>query len=179
MSGLASTFSVSRIAILGAESSGKSQLAEALATQYQTVWVPEYLREFVEVQQRVPTESDQLLIAQTQLQRESAMISAAKTWLFCDTTPSMTALYSRYYFQHMDPELARLDLQHTYDFSIVTAPDFPWIADGLQRESPAVRQHIHEQLLAMLEQREIPFLLVEGSLSERLQQVQFTLDFWS
>jgi nicotinamide riboside kinase len=105
--------------------------------------------------------------------------AAAKTWLFCDTTPSMTALYSRYYFQHMDPELARLDLHHTYDFSIVTAPDFPWIADGLQRESPAVRQHIHEQLLAMLEEREIPFLLVEGSLSQRLQQVQFTLDFLS
>ena len=170
---------VNRIAILGAESSGKSQLAEALATHYQTVWVPEYLREFVEQQQRVPTEADQLLIAQTQVQRENALMLEAKNWLFCDTTPSMTALYSRYYFKTMDPELVRLDLNHEYDFSIVTAPDFPWVADGLQRESPAVRQHIHDELLEMLEEREIPFLLVEGSLAQRLQQVTFTLDFLS
>jgi nicotinamide riboside kinase len=42
-----------RVAILGAESTGKSTLAEALAMYYDTVWVPEYLREFVEVQGRV------------------------------------------------------------------------------------------------------------------------------
>lgn len=179
MSDLINENKVHRIAILGAESSGKSQLAEALAAHYQTVWVPEYLREFVEQQQRVPTEADQLAIAQIQLQREREQMAIANKWLFCDTTPSMTALYSRYYFQQMDPELARLDVEHQYDFSIVTAPDFPWVADGLQRESPTVRQHIHEQLLATLDEREIPFLLVEGSLDQRLQQVQFALDFLS
>ncbi len=177
MSGVISESKVNRIAILGAESSGKSQLAEALAAHYQTVWVPEYLREFVEQEQRVPTEADQLMIAQIQLQREREQMALANKWLFCDTTPSMTALYSRYYFQRMDPELARLDLQHEYDFCIVTAPDFPWVADGLQRESPSVRQRIHDLLLDTLDDREIPFMLVEGGLDQRLQQVQFALDF--
>lgn len=170
---------VHRIAILGAESSGKSQLAEALARHYQTVWVPEYLREFVETMQRVPQEDEQLQIALKQLERENALLLDAKNWLFCDTSPMMTALYSRYYFKRLPAQLEALDLQHDYDFTLVTAPDIPWVADGLQRESPAVRQQIHAQLVETLDAREIPFLLVEGSLDERLQQVKFTLDFLS
>ncbi|MFS2019786.1 AAA family ATPase, partial [Massilia sp. CT11-108] len=47
---------VARVALLGAESTGKSTLAQALAARYGTLWVPEYLREFVEVNARVPRE---------------------------------------------------------------------------------------------------------------------------
>ncbi|MFZ6772668.1 AAA family ATPase [Undibacterium sp. SXout7W] len=168
---------VNRIAILGAESSGKSVLAEALAQRYKTVWVPEYLREFVDRHQRAPKEEEQIMIARSQLEREAVLTVQANQWLFCDTTPLMTAMYSRHYFKRVDTELAALESLHNYDFTLVTAPDFPWTADGLQRESAAVREHIHQELLQMLDEREIPFLLVEGSLSNRVEQVQFALDF--
>lgn len=168
---------VQRVAILGAESSGKSALAEALAQRYQTLWVPEYLREFVETQQRVPRESEQIMIARTQLEREHAMALKANGWLFCDTTPLMTAIYSEYYFSAAGDDLLALTDQHHYDFTVVTAPDLPWIADGLQRESPAVRQAIHERVLVELEERDIPHLLVEGSLAQRIEQVEFALTF--
>ena len=168
---------VNRVAILGAESSGKTMLAEALARHFDTVWVPEYLREFVEAHQRVPREDEQLLIAKTQVQREHEYALRAKAWLFCDTSPLMTAIYSRHYFTYTDPALEQLEQAHTYDFTIVTAPDFPWVADGLQRESAALRQQIHEQLLDILDEREIPFLLVEGRLTDRVEQVQLTLSF--
>lgn len=168
---------VHRIAILGAESSGKSQLAEALAQQYATCWVPEYLREFVDTYGRVPKAEEQIVIARTQLQREEALAKQAKTWLFCDTTPLMTAIYSRHYFAEADDELAVLERQHDYAFTLVTAPDFPWVPDGLQRESAAVRQRVHEEVLDTLDEREIPFLMVEGSLSQRIEQVQFALSF--
>ena len=152
---------VNRIAILGAESSGKSELAQALAAHFETLWVPEYLREFVEVGGRVPVSEDQLLIAKTQLARENLAAANAHSWLFCDTTPLMTALYSRHYFDEIDPELVELELAHNYQFTIVTAPDFPWEPDGLLRESPQVRQKVHEDLLAILDERQIPFMLVE------------------
>ena len=168
---------INRVSILGAESSGKTMLAEALAKHFDTIWVPEYLREFVDTHQRVPREDEQLLIAKTQVQREREYALRAKAWLFCDTSPLMTAVYSRHYFKYTDPALEQLEQAHTYDFTIVTAPDFPWIADGLQRESTAVRQRIHEQLLDILDEREIPFLLVEGSLKDRVEQVQLTLSF--
>lgn len=168
---------VNRVVILGAESSGKSALAETLARHYQTLWVPEYLREFVDLHQRVPRQDEQIQIARTQLQRESELEKQATNWLFCDTGPMMTALYSRHYFGQPDAELAELAQSHEYDFTIVTAPDFPWTPDGLQRESAAVRDHIHEQVLDLLDEQGIPFLLVEGDLQSRVEQVQFALSF--
>jgi len=92
--------SVARIALLGAESTGKSTLAQALAARYGTLWVPEYLREFVDVHARVPREDDQAGIARTQRAREDALArdAHARDYLFCDTTPLMTAVYSRIYW---------------------------------------------------------------------------------
>lgn len=161
---------VSRVAILGAESSGKSTLAAALARHYDTLWVPEYLREFVEVHGRVPKEGDQYGIARTQMEREDAAAPDAARFLFCDTTPLMTGLYSRWYWGRVDAQLALLERRHDYAFTIVTAPDSPWEADGLQRESEQVRQTIHEQVLQMLAERDIPYLLVTGSLPQRMLQ---------
>jgi NadR type nicotinamide-nucleotide adenylyltransferase len=163
--------SVLRVAILGAESSGKSTLAQALAERYQTLWVPEYLREFVEVSGRVPNEEDQFGIARTQREREDAAAQAATGFLFCDTTPMMTAIYSRWYWGRVDAGLAALDAAHPYQLTVVTAPDGPWMPDGLQRESPEVRQRVHEQLLAVLEERKIGYTQVAGTLDERLAQV--------
>ncbi len=183
---------VLRVAILGAESSGKSTLAQALAERYQTLWVPEYLREFVEVSGRVPREDDQFGIARTQREREDAAAVAvaaaaaaaatttaattttaapATAFLFCDTTPMMTAIYSRWYWGRVDAGLAALDAAHPYQLTVVTAPDGPWMPDGLQRESPEVRQRVHEQLLAVLAERKIAYSLVLGDLDDRLRQV--------
>lgn len=168
---------VQRIAVLGAESSGKSTLCDALARHYGTVWVPEYLREFVDTRGRVPFESDQYPIACTQRAREDAAAESegATRFLFCDTTPLMTALYSRQYWGRVDPQLARLDSRHDYAHTLVTAPDSPWEPDGLQRESEEVRQKVHRMLVETLDGRGIPYLLLKGSLPHRIRQVEAVL----
>lgn len=167
---------VQRVAILGAESSGKSTLAAALAAHYETLWVPEYLREFVEEKERVPRECDQYPIARTQMQHEDAAAAKANRFLFCDTTPLMTAIYSRWYWNRVDAQLSQLEQRHDYAYTLVTAPDSPWEADGLQRESEAVRQTIHEQVLQMLHERGIAYLLVTGSLPQRMLQAGRLID---
>jgi NadR type nicotinamide-nucleotide adenylyltransferase len=164
--------SVARIAILGAESSGKSTLAEALARHYGTVWVPEYLREFVDTHGRVPHEEDQYGIARTQLERERMAAAEASRFLFCDTTPLMTAVYSRIYWKRVDDQLAALAAAHDYAFTLVAAPDSPWVPDGLQRDSDEVRQAVHRLLVAALDQAGIPFVQVTGNLAQRLGQAE-------
>lgn len=164
-----------RIAILGAESSGKSTLCEALAQRHRTVWVPEYLREFVDTMGRVPFEEDQFGIARTQRAREDAAAAQARDYLFCDTTPLMTALYSRVYWGRVDAQLAELARSHDYALTLVTATDTPWTPDGLQRESEEVRELVHRMVLAELLERGIPFLLVEGDLPRRIHQVENAL----
>jgi NadR type nicotinamide-nucleotide adenylyltransferase len=166
-----------RIAILGAESTGKSTLAPALAARHGTLWVPEYLREFVDTQRRVPREEDQLEIARTQRAREDAMAASAQArrWLFCDTTPLMTAVYSRIYWGRVPPELLALEAAHDYAVTLVAGLDLPWVPDGLQRESEEVRRRVHDCLLAVLRERGIPFTLLEGDLPQRLRQVEALL----
>jgi NadR type nicotinamide-nucleotide adenylyltransferase len=166
-----------RIAILGAESTGKSTLAPALAARHGTLWVPEYLREFVDTQRRVPREEDQLEIARTQRAREDAMAASAQArrWLFCDTTPVMTAVYSRIYWGRVPPELLALEAAHDYAVTLVAGLDLPWVPDGLQRESEEVRRRVHDCLLAVLRERGIPFTLLEGDLPQRLRQVEALL----
>lgn len=167
---------VRRIAVLGAESSGKSTLCGALARRYGTVWVPEYLREFVDTHNRVPFEADQYAIACTQRAREDAAADAANEFLFCDTTPLMTALYSQVYWGRVDADLAALAARHDYALTLVTAPDTPWIADGLMRESEEVRQCVFTLLVRELDARGIRFVLLEGDLPHRLRQVEAALN---
>lgn len=162
---------VRRIAILGAESTGKSTLTAALAAQWQAAWVPEYLREFVDTKARVPFEDDQLEIARTQLAREDAQAArCGGGLLFCDTTPLMTAVYSQIYWGRVPAALDALARQHDYVLTFVAAPDGPWIPDGIQRESAAVRLQVHDALMARLEQQGIACTMLTGDLAQRLQQ---------
>jgi len=166
--------SPARIAILGAESTGKSTLAPALAARYGTLWVPEYLREFVETRKRVPLETEQPDIARTQRAREELRAASpeARRFLFCDTTPLVTAVYSRIYWGRVPPDLLAMEAAHDYALTLVTGLDLPWVPDGLQRESEEVRRRVHACLLAVLRERAVPFTLLEGDLAQRMRQVE-------
>ena len=166
-----------RVAIVGAASSGKTTLAARLAQHYGTIWVPEYLREFVDTQARLPVSSDQIHIARTQLAREEAALPLAHRFLFCDTTPLMTAVYSRHYFDGLDAELDALAAAHRfhYDVTLVCAPDLPWVPDGLMREPEDVSGAVSALLLHELAVRGVPYTLVSGAPDQRLIKVEQVL----
>lgn len=160
-----------RVGIIGGESTGKSTLAAALATHYRTVWVPEYLREFVQTQQRTPLPHEQFGIASTQVERELALLPRASGFLFCDTTPRMTAMYSLHYFGAIDAALEALMQSHAYDFTIVAAPTNPWSGDGLMRDGEEVRQAVHKLVVDHLHAAGVAFLLADGDVPQRVRQV--------
>lgn len=164
-----------RVAIVGSASSGKTTLAARLAQHYRTTWVPEYLREFVEREARVPVAADQIHIARMQVARERAAMAQARRYLFCDTTPLMTAVYSRHYFGGIDAELAALAAAHTYDITLVCAPELPWVPDGLMREPDDVSGAVSALLFEELAARGIPYTVLSGSAGERLRKVELTL----
>lgn len=169
-----------RVAILGTESSGKSTLAAALAARYNSLWVPEYLREFVDTQGRVPVAQDQFPIASTQAAREDAAAAVAANmggrFLFCDTTPLMTAVYSRQYFGGIDAQLAQLVATRRYDLTLVTASDFPWVADGLHRDSAEISRAVGAFLAEELAARCIDYHTISGARDARLAQAVQLLD---
>jgi NadR type nicotinamide-nucleotide adenylyltransferase len=159
-----------RVAILGAASSGKTTLAQALAQRYGTLWVPEYLREFCDARQCVPVADDQFHIAGTQAAREDALAAQGGRFLFCDTSPLMTAVYSIHYFGGIDEQLESLASSRRYDVTLVCKPEFAWIPDGLHHEEEDVSGIIDAILLDELARRGVPYTRIAGSLDERLQQ---------
>jgi len=156
------------IAVLGAESTGKSCLTQALAPRLTALTglachvVPEYLREWCEHHQRLPRESDQAHIAHTQAQRIAEAAQSAALVL-ADTTPLMTAVYHRHIFgsRALDAEALAWQRQQV-DFHLLMALDLPWQADGFLRDGPQVRAPVDAHLREHLIGAGLPFAVVAG-----------------
>lgn len=160
---------VTRVCVLGGESSGKTTLAQALARHFDTAWVAEYGRELWENQDGVLAYDDLLKIGREQLRREAAAAGQARRWLFCDTSPMTTYFYCVEMFGKAEAELAQL-AEHRYELVVLCAPDFPFIQDGTRRDEDfRARQHAWYQ--AELARRGIAYMDVSGSVDERVRQV--------
>jgi nicotinamide riboside kinase len=161
-----------KIALLGAESTGKTQLAHELAAHMQgsgqtAIAIDEYLREWCEQHARTPRQGEQQHIAQTQQERIEAAASKA-SWVFADTTPLMTAIYSEFIFQDASLTKAALAYQTSFDLTLITGLDMPWQADGIQRDGEHVRAPVDTLLRHHLQTAGIAFEVIYGSGEQRL-----------
>jgi NadR type nicotinamide-nucleotide adenylyltransferase len=164
---------VQRVCILGGESSGKSTLAEALASDFHTVHVPEYGRELWEHRNGTLTFEDLLHIGEQQIAAEENALMRANRFLFCDTSPLTTLFYSLHLFGRADPRLEQL-ADHQYDSVVLCGTDFTFVQDGT-RQKASFRDDQHAWYIAELTRRNIPFLLVTGSIEERVAQISHCL----
>lgn len=173
--------SVQRIAVIGAECTGKTSLCEALAERYGGLWVPEALREFVDRAGRAPHVDEQAPVMWEQMEREAAAVQRARAGahklVAFDSVPLATALYSRLYFA--DDSLLAPALEHHrshYDITLVTDIDLPWEPDGLQRDGPDMRQRFHALLIDCLAQHAIGHTPVQGTGATRLLNATKAVD---
>lgn len=160
---------VQRICILGGESSGKSTLAQALATHFETRHVPEYGRELWESKNGSLTYEDMLHIAETQVAAEEEASLQAHRFLFCDTSPLTTLFYSQQMFRRVEPKLEEL-AQRCYDLVVLCAADFAFVQDGT-RQDAKFRERQNAWYINELNRRGVTFLQVTGALKERIAQV--------
>jgi nicotinamide riboside kinase len=135
---------------LGAECTGKTTLAQALATQMSGLWVPEYLRMFCDQHGRTPRQNEQAHILDMQVRQEEEALAIAeqqrRAYLFCDTAPLLTAIYSDAVLgDHTLYPQARA-LHARYALTLHLAPDIPWVADGLQRDLQVGVCHCRQRL---------------------------------
>lgn len=136
--------------------------------------VAEFGRELWEKQNGALSFEDMVRIGHEQIAREEDAARQAFRWLFCDTSPLTTLFYSRHMFSGADPALERL-AERRYDHVILCAPDFEFVQDGT-RQAPNFRITQHEWYLEELRRREIPLLMVMGSIEERIDQVSALLE---
>jgi nicotinamide riboside kinase len=161
------------IAVLGAESTGKTTLARALATDLATrtgtrvTWVPEVLREWCDAAGRTPRPHEQWDIARAQQARIDEA-AARHAVVVCDTTAVMTAVYSALLFSDRSLEAWAAQAHARVALTLVTAPDLPWEADGLQRDGPHVQAPVDAAVRALLDAHALRWVEVAGRGPARL-----------
>lgn len=162
-----------KIALLGAESTGKTTLAGAMARElasrgHQVTVVDEVLREWCKREGRAPRPEEQLPIAQEQERRvdEAAVRGGI---VIADTTALMVAIYSAMLFGDGTLYGFALERQRGYDLTLLTGLDLPWVADGLQRDGPHVREPVDALVREALGKAGVAYRVVYGTGEERVQ----------
>lgn len=161
------------VALLGAESTGKTTLAHGLgsalrAQGHDAAVVPEYLREFCNHHGRTPRQDEQRAIADEQTRRIEAA-AQRHSIVIADTTAVMIAVYSDHVFNDSSLYGRVLAAHARCGLTLLTALDLPWQADGLQRDGPQVRAPVDALVRAALMRAGLPYAVIFGRGASRLQ----------
>lgn len=161
-----------KVVLFGPESTGKTTLSNQLARHYNTVWVPEYAREYLQEKwnnERKTCEPEDLLpIAEGQMRLENKWAKKVDRLLICDTDLLETKVYSEaYYLGHCNPELEKYALKNTYNLYFLTYIDVPWEEDDL-RDKPLERERMFNYFKKTLEKYNRNFVILKGDKKTRL-----------
>jgi NadR type nicotinamide-nucleotide adenylyltransferase len=165
--------------VVGAESSGTTTLARALAAHYDTVWVPEYGREYWEQKMagpdRVWRAAEFVAIAREQARREDAAAREANRLLVCDTDAFATVIWHERYVGRRSAEVEAARASRPIDLYLLTDIDIPFVQDGT-RDGEHIRAWMHGRFRAALEEQGRPFAVVSGAHAERLRTAVDLID---
>lgn len=161
---------VKRVVVIGAESTGKTSLAQHLARTFHTDWVPEYGREHWERKVAGLTMSDPLPgwtpdefvhIATEQQRRENLAARTANKLLLCDTNATATGTWYERYYRTRHAEVDQIGQHDRADLYLLCAPDVPFVQDGF-RDGEAIRHWMHGRFAEELPKTGVPTVLIEG-----------------
>lgn len=160
-----------KVLITGPESSGKTKLAQFLARQFRSPWVPEFARTYLEALDRPYTEEDLLIILNGQLRLQNQHDNASL--LFCDTGPEVIHVWSEVKFGSVDPYIMEQVLAVKYDLQLLCYPDLDWEPDPLREApDPTSRRLLFEKYVHLLHKKGQAYHIIRGRGTEREQSAK-------
>ena len=168
------------VVLFGPESTGKTTLSRHLARYYNSIWVPEYAREYLQDkwnnERKTCEPKDLLPIAIGQMKLENELAKKTNSVLICDTDLLETKVYSEAYYQGIcDPILDKYAKENTYDLYFLTYIDTPWEADDL-RDKPDERERMFKAFELALIEHKRPYVVLSGGKKERLKEASSHID---
>lgn len=159
-----------KIAILGAESTGKSTLCEQLALHYKTVFVPEYARYYFTKKKNIDDYSlnDLETIYVHQIENEKKAAQTANRFLFCDTTLITGKIWTLEDFKTIPAFISQNISKVKYDLYLLANNDVNWKKDAL-RKNPDNRDYLYNRNKEELELLKATYKVVEGTEEQRLK----------
>jgi HTH-type transcriptional regulator, transcriptional repressor of NAD biosynthesis genes len=169
-----------KVVLFGPESSGKTSLSQHLARYYNTVWVPEFARDYLQQKwnnkRKTCEKEDFIPIAIGQMALENKLAEKADKILICDTDLLETKVYSEeFYDGFVDEILERAAIENSYDLYLLTYIDTPWEKDDL-RDRPEQRLEMFSAFENALIQHKRPYILLIGNKEARLKIATKAID---
>ena len=172
-----------KIVVIGPESTGKSTLCEKLAKHYNTLWVPEYAREYLEKNGAEYNYDDLLTIAKGQIDSEediSHQVSGIRylpkpQTLFIDTDLYVMKVWAEFVFNKCHNWILNQIAERKYDLYLLCDVDLPWVEDVL-REYPdkETREKLFLFYKELMINQSTPGCIISGDYEERLKTaIQF------
>ncbi len=152
---------IKRICVIGPECTGKTDLSKYLSEHYQTPWVEEYARAYLNKLGRAYDQADLLKIAHGQLRMEDEWIYEANRVLICDTNLIVIKIWSAHKYGNCDGDILKKIAERKYDLYLLTNIDVPW-ADDPQREHPSLRAHFWKIFKDEVANTSVPFVEISG-----------------
>jgi NadR type nicotinamide-nucleotide adenylyltransferase len=165
-----------RIAVVGPESTGKSELSKKLAAHYQSPWVDEYARHYVEQLNRHYTFDDICTIARKQIEDELVYEKEhAEPYVFFDTDLIITKVWFDYCFQKI-PDFVNERLKTGFfDLYLLCEPDLPWQSDPV-REHGSDRDYFFTRYKSEIIQLGKSYVCIRGLGNDRLSNAIKQID---
>jgi NadR type nicotinamide-nucleotide adenylyltransferase len=162
-----------KFVVIGPESTGKSTLCSQLAQHFNTKWVPEYAREYLEKNGTNYTYDDLLIIARGQIDLEeslSSQLTIPNSRLFIDTDMYVMKVWCEYVFNKCHNWILNRIAERKYDGYLLCNVDLPWVKDNL-REYPDLetRNKLYNFYRDILINQNTPWVEINGSYRERFE----------
>jgi len=157
---------VKKVCVIGAECTGKTDLSQFLAQHYQTSWVEEYARAYLNKLGRAYDQIDLLKIAHGQLRMEDEWVYEANKLLVCDTNLIVIKVWSEHKYGNCDPDILKKIADRKYDLYLLTDIDIPWAEDP-QREHPDKREYFRDLYRKEVAATGVPFVEISGEREAR------------
>jgi len=176
-----------KIVIIGPESTGKSTLCEQLAQHYDSVWCPEFAREYLLTNGTNYSYDDLLTIAKGQLALEDeytttmnqtlSPLAKPHSPLFIDTDMYVMKVWCEFVFEKCHRFILEQVVERKYDLYLLCSTDLPWVKDEL-REYPDLetRERLYHIYKDIMINQAVPWVEISGSYDERLQKAIMTVD---
>ena len=157
------------IAITGAESTGKSTLAEQLGQHYKVPFEPEFARDYVREIGNRYTFSDVEFIARKQIEQYNKLVQAGHKLVILDTWLLITKVWFDVVFKKV-PDWVEESIRNTpVDLFLVCDTDLPWVADDVRENGGEERLKLQTRYLNEIKNYGFQYKIISGAAAERTQ----------
>lgn len=161
------TTELKRIILIGPESTGKTELAKFLAKKYNTIFVPEYAREYIEKLENKYTFNDVEKIAKKQVELENDLGKKANSILFYDTYLIITKVWFQIVFNKVPLWIEKKIRSSKIDLFLLCNTELPWIKDNVRENGGKMREELFSIYQKELKNYGFKYKIIEGIDSDR------------